>query len=529
MPKSDALPSVEIWKLDVEDAKRSPKGGSNVSERKLKKLQMLLTKLVVQYFGPFGKSTEIRFESDVTVFTGTNDSGKTSVLNLVELVCSMGGNARVLQEGEVNSDWMSISPKEWKNDTEIKCEAWFKGSEYSLAHTHGTSFGPGGEIVLDCIFAPGCRKLDRVKLRRSPNQGWSIGDVEFKDMPSLIRIPFSDTIRSVIDLEFPNGAELAFLQAAFGSQFTFQKYASLSDGRFFAAVSKARGDINKKLERFLPSALSMEFDLQTMGEERNKLSVQLRDKNSAHTPMSCRGRGIQYLISVMAALLSQPLADRHVIILIDEPENSLHADAQHALRAMLEGIAERPNIQVIYATHSPCMINPIRTSALRLVRRENLDDVPTTVIDHRPIDENFLSIRSSLGITPSDSLLYAPVTLIVEGPTEVIGLPIILGRLWKEKISGFEDAESLLSRIHILDGCGDSFDVLCKFAVSQGTRPVIFLDGDKAGTRLNKVKNRFPHVPIVHLDGRREFEEIVPQSQYFDSLAKVGSCEVLGG
>jgi len=485
---------------------------------------MLLSELVITNIGPFAQATKIQFEDDVTVLTGANDCGKTSVLTAVELLCGMSGNARVLQEHEVNLDRIGHATTSWKKDTEITCEAILKTTEHSRPHLK-REMAPGGEISVLCRLAPEGRQMANLKFRQVRGRGgWSQGgSVAIKTFPTTIRLPLAEPVQTIIDLKKPNPTELEFLRSAFGPQFSHEKYAALTESAYFAALSKARGDTNAKLRRFLPPSISLQFDFQSVNDDRGKISIQLRDGHEGHTPLGVRGAGVGRLVSLMATLLSSDLNDRHYIILIDEPENSLHADVQHTLRAVLESLGNKPNIQVIYATHSPSMINPIRTASLRMLQRENNGQDATSTVNHRPVDENFFSIRSSLGLTASDSLLYAPVTLIVEGPSEVIGLPIILGRLWQAGVDGFEDVDQLLSLAHFLDGCGDSFDQLCKVAVSQGTKPVVFLDGDKAGSRLKKLRDRFAEVPIVLLDGGSEFEEIVTREVYFSALAEVMS------
>ena len=483
--------------------------------------KLILSELTIKFVGPFSEATKICFEPDVTVLTGANDCGKTAILNAIELLCGMSGGERVLQESEVNLDRIGHASTDWKKDQEITIQAMFQITDFAKSHVR--HLDPGNEIQVLCKLAPECRETCETKFRKEQGKGsWSSGgNAKVQHFPTVIRLPLADPIRTIIDLSAPNPTEKAFLKAAFGPQFEFAKYKVLTEGAFYAAVSKARGDANAKIRRIFPASMRMEFDFQTVNGERNKISVQLRDDHEGHTPMGFRGAGVRSLVSLMAALLCAEFDDRHYLILLDEPEISLHADAQHSLRAVLEALAEKPNIQVVYATHSPSMINPVLTSSLRLVKRENNGRIATTKIVERPVDENFLSIRSSLGLNASDSLLYGPVTIIVEGPSEVIGLPIILGRLWKESVEGFSEVGILLSQVHFLDGCGDSFDQLCKVAISQGTKPVVFLDGDKAGSRLSKLKTRFPEVPIILLDGRSEFEEIVSKEAYFEALNAV--------
>jgi len=484
---------------------------------------MILTELVINNIGPFAEPTKINFEENITVLTGANDSGKSSILNAIELLYGMKANKKHLNETDVNLDRIGNCESTWESDEKITCEGTFIVTDVSGEHVR--NLPANSEIKFICVLAPNCRRIGAIYFRKTiGNGGWSQGgSVSIESFPQIIRLPMKSRIRSVIDLNEPNDTELEFLRSAFGPQFNYQKYSNLSDGAYYSNLSKAKGDVNSKLRRFLPPSMTMEFDFQNVGGERDKLSIQLRDNHEGHTPLELRGSGIKTLVSLMAALLSTELNDQHHLILLDEPEMSLHADAQHRIRAVLEALSEKKNVQVIYATHSPSMINPFLTNSIRVVSRTNNGSYATSTINSRPIDENFMAVRSSLGLLPSDSLLYGPVTLIVEGPTEVIGLPIILKRLWEKKIAGFELVDKILPQVHFLDGCGDSFDQLCKLAISHGTKPVVFLDGDKAGSRLNKLRSRFPQVPIVLLEGASEFEEIVPMPNYIEALRNVMS------
>lgn len=483
---------------------------------------MILTELTISNVGPFYGSEKVKFEESVTVFTGANDCGKSSILNAVELLCGVAGHDRELTESDVNFDRILSGNNGWKNDTEISCKAVFKMTELSKSHVKGVEAGQ--EVFIECQLAPISRKVTRVRFRANAEAGWrSGGGVSVGSFPKIIKLPLNEPIRSVIDLTSPNNSELGFLKSAFDPEFSFSKIQGLSPGMFSNLLSKAKGDLNSKLRRFLPDDITLEFDFVPTDPDRRGLSVNIRDHHEGHSPLELRGAGIQSLVSVMAALTSQSLDDCHFIVLFDEPENSLHADAQHVLRAFLETLGDSQNAQIIYATHSPSMINSMRGESLRLVKRSNDGGFARSKVIERPIDENFLPVRSSLGLNASDSLLYGPVTIVVEGPTEVLGIPIIFRRLWQEGVPGFEKVVTLLPLLHILDGSGDKFDKLCKVAISQGTRPVVFLDGDKKGQRLNSITNALPNVPVVLLEGSMEFEEIIPTDVYVNSLAEVMS------
>jgi hypothetical protein len=205
------------------------------------------------------------------------------------------------------------------------------------------------------------------------------------------------------------------------------------------------------------------------------------------------------------------------LLLIDEPENGLHADAQHALRSALEEIAKSYQIQVVYATHSGAMINSLRPDTVRVIRRAKGQDRAVSTI--APAGLDFATVRAQLGMSLSDSLLLAPVSIVVEGRTERACLVPLIQKLARARIEGFEDAERLLSQVILIDGEGDSFAHTTTMAQLFETKVVVFLDGDKK-QEAERLSKRYPKVPVVLL-AERDFEELVPRTVYLASVAEV--------
>ena len=93
-------------------------------------------------------------------------------------------------------------------------------------------------------------------------------------------------------------------------------------------------------------------------------------------------------------------------------------------------------------------------------------------------------------------------------------------RLAEARVAGFEDAKKLLAHACILDGHGDRFEYLCKVATAQGAHPIVFLDGDKRRrVEQSKFAEKCPLVPLILLDPKTEFEELIPTGSYFQGLA----------
>jgi uncharacterized short protein YbdD (DUF466 family) len=164
------------------------------------------------------------------------------------------------------------------------------------------------------------------------------------------------------------------------------------------------------------------------------------------------------------------------------------------------------------------MINNMRPGSIRLLERRVENGKPFSVILNEAFQKNFVRVRSNLGLTPADSLLFAPVTIIVEGATEVRCLPILLEKLRVAGVSGCQDVIELLGQIHFLDGEGDNYSHMIRLSKSQNAKPILFLDGDKS---VEQVRKDHPDVPIVVLPPDKEFENLIPEDDYLDAVPKV--------
>jgi bifunctional DNA-binding transcriptional regulator/antitoxin component of YhaV-PrlF toxin-antitoxin module len=146
------------------------------------------------------------------------------------------------------------------------------------------------------------------------------------------------------------------------------------------------------------------------------------------------------------------------------------------------------------------------------------EDHVTTEIVNRPIDNSYAQVRTTLGISPSDSLQFAPIAVIVEGATDVIGLTILLEKLHKWNTPGFEDVMLALPLCCFVDAGGDGYAKMVRFCIAQGSQVVVFLDGDK--NVLQSIKDEFEcrNVALVQPDNKQEIEQLIDHTIYFDAL-----------
>lgn len=475
---------------------------------------MELKWIEVVNIGPFAQPAKLMLDSRVTVLTGPNDTGKTSLLRAIQYTFT----GEVLQAHHINQERIDSSGVKWHDDQEVLTNYALFVTDQSIKEqmVEGPP-KPNDELVmfkrLNLQQSPGSRYIRRGDQRLA--QGFNV-----TKPPQVVSLPTKHEVRDVLPVGSLNEVEMRLLKLGFGQSFNPQAHLALPRAQRVGRVSRAQEILNTRLNEILPPTLRLGFRLTEANDSGTDLSLLLTDPVNCFVAAGCRGAGVQKVLSLMGTLLALTDPARHTLILFDEPENSLHADSQHALRRLLERLAESPLVQVVYATHSPSMINTMRPSSIRVLERIEADGKPMSVINNEAFASNFVRVRSSLGLTPADSLLYAPVTVVVEGPSEVRCLPIAYERLLKEPIKGFEDAEDILSLVHFLDGTGDQYEYMVRLAKSQNAKPILFLDGDKRGT-VTKTQEQHPEVPILFLAEGEEFENLVPLEVYIGAIAKV--------
>jgi len=134
-------------------------------------------------------------------------------------------------------------------------------------------------------------------------------------------------------------------------------------------------------------------------------------------PVNKRGSGTRRLIllNFFRAKAEQEAEDRDtgVIYAIEEPETSQHPNHQKLLIDAFEDLAVRPGCQVFLTTHTPVLARRFRQQCLRHVTR---DASGTPSVQPGTTDETLRAIQSSLGVLPDHSI---KVFLGVEGRNDI--------------------------------------------------------------------------------------------------------------
>jgi ABC-type transport system involved in cytochrome c biogenesis ATPase subunit len=488
---------------------------------------MQLLSFTPKFFGPYEGDQKLLLDPEVTVITGANDVGKTGLLRVVEGIC-ISTNDAACHEDEANLTRVSTHQQPWASDPEIGAfvkllvsdSSWFSKSDrqYVTPYEVKTFFRLAPGIPNDPAEVRAHTPFEILQLPRK-NKVQSV----FNDMPRVKFIVGSPAITDVVNMQKPNEQEKAFLEAIFSKKFRYDAFTQQNVFAIETNLVAAAENFTRLANEYLPSSLKYQFRFTRSSSEPEKLLVQVVDQHRGMTRLNVRGAGTKKLMGIMISLLSFVSNQTPCLILIDEPETSLHADAQRNLRTFLEGLAKNPHVQVVYTTHSPVMINPTRPESVRLVTLETEGNSRAKAkIDNKPYGANHYKVRMSLGVCPADALLFSDVGVIVEGDTECLSLPILLARLSEANVAGFESAATWLGAIHFINGAGDSISTICTLARMQGVEAVIFLDGDKRNSALsNSLSTKHPDVPCIMLPERIDLEQVIPRHAYFEAVQAV--------
>lgn len=170
----------------------------------------------------------------------------------------------------------------------------------------------------------------------------------------------------------------------------------------------------------------------TIDNKNRKLNFWIQNKitGEAVLPFSSESEGMQWYLSMYLRLyeyFNNISINTEYILLLDEPNIYLHAEAQYDL---LNNVFKDKlsDVQIIYSTHSPYMIDAADLFSLRVIDKDCETKIFNTTIDYlkfRKREENLEDIDvlspvlMASGINISNQLTISPtdnIVVVVEGP-----------------------------------------------------------------------------------------------------------------
>lgn len=354
----------------------------NLSKRKVKSFKKYIKKIRFPYFKKLRKNTEISFDFPLTILVGPNGSGKSSTLQAL-YGCPNGKNVSdfwfstsldPIEEGgdERNRFIYKFKPENYNNDIEVlKQRSKRSASEQrSEDPDYWETARPTVKDRMDKMPEYNTKhEMIRSKTR------WNAID---KDVVYIdFRAELSAFDKFFYFGEFHKGNNIRtkqdfirsrskILSKHIGGLNAFPKNWNSKSTRSVTEISKVElGWINRILGKSYTSAKIVKHDLYN----NDGYSIIFYCSSSKYTE-AVAGSGE---VSVVNCVLKVMNASPDSLILLDEPEVSLHPGAQIELRNLLLEEIKNKGHQVVLSTHSEHFVDGLPNNAIKLFQYNNVD------------------------------------------------------------------------------------------------------------------------------------------------------------
>ncbi len=179
---------------------------------------------------------------------------------------------------------------------------------------------------------------------------------------------------------------------------------------------------------------SIDFVCATIGQDFHLFAK----AGSVNFNISERSQGLQWYVNLFLNLKARHMTGNPIIFLLDEPGVYLHINAQKQLLDYLDKLST--DCQIILTTHSPFMINPNKTSKIRVLSKSDGESRITNSLanyNHRstrldaiaPI-KHAIGMEASIGIGLESNKLI----LVCEGESDKIYLDTMYRKILGESV-----------------------------------------------------------------------------------------------
>lgn len=522
---------------------------------------MRLRRVVLSNFRAYKHRTEIEISPSLTALTGRNDSGKSTVLEALDIffeggevafdkadinVFSEDAEASILcifddlpptvtldetnttslqDEYLVHSDgllWVekrypaSGRPKVFLHANYPSAQHFSDLHELNITDLkqRARSLGVSEDVITDKRVAAHWRNAIwaksealQLQVREIPISGFAKDAKELHEkierLFPLFALFRSDRESRDNDPHAKNPLQEAVKQA----QAEYREEIEALEKKIQQRVIQRASDTIEKLREMDPSLASQ---LNPRFKTPPKWSFDFVLDGDDDIPINKRGSGTRRLIllNFFRAEAERKVNSQNapsVIYAIEEPETSQHPTNQHLLMEAILVLANRTHCQVLVTTHVPGLAGLLPIDGLRLVeQRDGISTVAQADVDV------LQKIANALGVLPEAGISGARAILLVEGPSDVVFVSHLANTL-REAGELNETPEDRSIAMIWIGGCGNLKHWVTKRVADQLHLPWgILLDSDKGtdeeGKNREQIEKHCPGHPHVFFTRKREPE-----------------------
>ncbi len=356
---------------------------------------MWVTNLQIENIRSFLKTGVINFSKTINLFVGQNNSGKTTILNII----------RCLQGNHINQYDIRVG-----ND-HGSFQIWFDGDDLERVRDNAdriVKFGNYDEEFFQTVECAISKNGPLNKFLR-PHKGQTLTFKNFEEIESKnLIIPFLSKRKVTSYSE--NVDQATVLQVTGNFSNLYSKIDRLSSPDFQPAHDEYR-EACLNIIGYPISAVS------SKGGKRAAFII----RNQSHIPVSAMGEGV---INILGLIVELCLAENQ-IFLIEEPENDIHP---RALKELLQLMIKKSNTnQFFISTHSNIVTKILGTVKDSKIFQLNMEfespqkKLPLSKITELQNDpENRRKVLQDLGYEFTDFDLYEGWLFFEESSAEEI-------------------------------------------------------------------------------------------------------------
>ncbi len=365
---------------------------------------------------------EIHLDSQVSVLIGPNESGKTNILKAIEAF---------------NPD------SNFTKDLTCQYSTYFDEGKFPEIIVEFTNIEPRAKAEFAKIH-PGLKDAKTVKIKKtgpSPSDYFIVMQEKeipipdsyklFKYIPRNLYFDNIPMIKSMVRLQ-----ELESSDDRFRGERDMLNIGGIMEYHEIFEDSIRGRRRREEAARFLTDQVrevwtqdpSLEFKFNVNGDV---LHIDISDETTVFDSTETRSLGFWWFISFYVNFMTQTVKEKREnnIYLIEEPGIHLHPSGQKDLVRLFEILSQK--FQIIYATHSPFMINRTYPQRVRLVSKTRKG----TEVDNEAFRDNWKPLRNSIGLMIGDLFFFGDSGILLEVPTKKIAFMEKMRsmKLWREE------------------------------------------------------------------------------------------------
>ena len=332
-------------------------------------------KLTITDWKQFEK-IEIDFHPQLTVMTGANGSGKTTILNLLSRHFGWEHTELATPAKEIKTGIFKYFSRWFKSET-INTDLKIGELIYSDNKNTDLTISDGNTAQYS-VGIPQQQRIDGISIPSHRPTYF------YRHVPHISTS--KRTKRQAYDLAFGSSRNYYFSGGGQTSNFylkeTLMSWAIGGEGNKHVVpdieLKKYFDDFQLVLKKVLPPSIGF-----TEISIRNYEIVLIT--NSGDFMLDAVSGGVSAIIDLAWQIFTYTNSETELLtVLIDEVENHLHPEMQRSILPNL--IAAFPNIQFIVSTHSPLIVGSVQNSNVYAFRHKRIENTKTVKIYNEKLD-----------------------------------------------------------------------------------------------------------------------------------------------